>query len=142
MKISTRGRYALRFMIDLAQQGANTYVPLKDVSERQGISIKYLEQITALLSKFGLLQSVRGPQGGYRLSKDAADYTVGEILRTTEGNMAPVACLETEVNTCERAAGCTTLKMWQGLNKVVNDYLDSVTLASLVCKEADSNYMI
>lgn len=142
MKISTRGRYALRFMIDLAQHGIDNYVPLKDVSERQGISVKYLEQITALLSKFGLLQSVRGPQGGYRLAKTPADYTVAEILRTTEGNMAPVACLETEVNTCERAAGCATLKMWQGLNKVVNDYLNSVTLESLVSQESGCSYVI
>lgn len=142
MKISTRGRYALRFMIDLAQHGRETYVPLKDVSERQGISVKYLEQITALLSKFGLLQSIRGPQGGYRLAKKPEDYTVGEILRTTEGNMAPVACLETETNTCERAGSCSTIKMWMGLNKVVNDYLDSVTLESLVSQENGCSYII
>lgn len=142
MKISTRGRYALRFMIDLAQHGRETYVPLKDVSERQGISVKYLEQITALLSKFGLLQSIRGPQGGYRLAKKPEDYTVGEILRTTEGNMAPVACLETETNTCERADSCSTIKMWMGLNKVVNDYLDSVTLESLVSQENGCSYII
>ena len=142
MKISTRGRYALRFMIDLAQQGANSYVPLRDVSKRQGISIKYLEQITALLSKFGLLQSVRGPQGGYRLSKDPENYTVGEILRTTEGNMAPVACLDSDVNTCERQEFCQTLKMWKGLYKVVNDYLDSISLASLIENPDVCDYVI
>ena len=142
MKISTRGRYALRFMIDLAQQGDGSYVPLRDVSKRQDISIKYLEQITALLSKFGLLHSVRGPQGGYRLSKSPSEYTVGDILRITEGNMAPVACLETEENLCERAGSCATLKIWEGLEKVVNEYLDSITLDKLIVDNGCGNYVI
>lgn len=142
MKISTRGRYALRFMIDLAQHGTDSYVPLRDVSERQAISIKYLEQITALLSKFGLLQSVRGPQGGYRLAKPVAEYTVGEILRTTEGNLAPVACLESDQNNCERKEICPTLKVWLGLGKVINDYLDSITLDQLVFDCGTNNYII
>ena len=94
MKISTRGRYALRFMIDLAQHKQDEFIPLKDISKRQAISIKYLEQITSLLSKYGLLQSVRGPQGGYKLARPTNQYTVGEILRITEGNLAPVSCLE------------------------------------------------
>ena len=134
MKISTRGRYALRFMIDLAQHNNGSFTALKDVSDRQGISVKYLEQIAALLSKFGLLQSVRGPQGGYRLSKPADKYTVGEILRTTEGNLAPVACLEQTPNQCERQAVCPTIGMWQGLADVINNYLDSVSLQDLVQK--------
>ncbi len=142
MKISTRGRYALRFMIDLAQNGTENFVPLKDISERQEISIKYLEQITALLSKYGLLQSVRGPQGGYRLARPASSYTVGEILRTTEGNLAPVACLETPVNTCERQNMCATLKVWRGLEKVVNDYLDSISLEQLTFDCGTNNYVI
>ena len=142
MKISTRGRYALRFMIDLAQHGTDSYVPLRDVSERQAISIKYLEQITALLSKFGLLQSVRGPQGGYRLAKPVAEYTVGEILRTTEGNLAPVACLESDQNNCERKEICPTLKVWAGLGKVINDYMDSITLDQLVFDCGTNNYII
>ena len=142
MKISTRGRYALRFMIDLAQQGDGSYVPLRDVSKRQDISIKYLEQITALLSKFGLLHSVRGPQGCYRLSKSPSEYTVGDILRITEGNMAPVACLETEENLCERAGSCATLKIWVGLEKVVNEYLDSITLDKLIVDNGCGNYVI
>ena len=142
MKISTRGRYALRFMIDLAQQGDGSYVPLRDVSKRQDISIKYLEQITALLSKFGLLHSVRGPQGGYRLSKSPSEYTVGDILRITEGNMAPVACLETEENLCERAGSCATLKIWVGLEKVINEYLDSITLDKLIVDNGCGNYVI
>lgn len=142
MKISTRGRYALRFMIDLAQNGKDSYVPLKDISDRQGVSIKYLEQITSLLSKFGLLLSIRGPQGGYRLARDASSYTVGEILRTTEGNMAPVACLETPQNICDRKNVCPTLKVWEGLYKVVNDYLDSITLDQLVFENGVNNYVI
>ncbi len=142
MKISTRGRYALSFMIDLAQQGRRDYVPLKDISERQGISIKYLEQITALLSKFGLLQSIRGPQGGYRLSRDSSEYTVGEILRTTEGNLAPVEYDENDVVSTDQTINTATAKMWAGLNKVVNDYLDSVTLDSLVYNSGTHDYVI
>ena len=132
MKISTRGRYALRFMIDLAQHDSSEYIALKDISKRQDISIKYLEQITSLLSKFGLLQSVRGPQGGYKLAKRPCDYTIGEILRITEGDLSPVACLSQPVNTCPRASDCATLPMWEGLSKVINDYLDNKTLEDLV----------
>lgn len=145
MKISTRGRYALRFMIDLSQHDSSGYITLKDISERQEISIKYLEQITSLLSKFGLLQSVRGPQGGYRLAKPTSEYTVGEILRITEGDLAPVACLSTPVNTCPKAKDCITLNLWTGLNKVINDYLDGWTLEDLinsVCTEDSIDYVI
>ena len=143
MKISTRGRYALRFMIDLAQNShGSEYTALKDVSQRQNISIKYLEQITSLLSKFGLLTSVRGPQGGYKLSKPASAYKVSEILKITEGSLAPVACLETENNTCEKKDTCQTLALWEGLKKVINSYLDSVTLEDLANKtESDDCYM-
>jgi len=132
MKISTRGRYALRFMIDLAQHNNNEYIALKDISKRQDISIKYLEQITSLLSKFGLLLSVRGPQGGYKLSKTPEEYTVGEILQITEGNLAPVACLELDKNTCPRKSYCHTLPLWEELSKVINDFLNSKTLQDLV----------
>lgn len=132
MKISTRGRYALRFMIDLAQHDSGDFTALKDISERQNISVKYLEQITSLLSKFGLLQSVRGPQGGYKLAKKPEEYTIGEILRITEGNLAPVTCLEPEHNACPRAGSCLTLGVWVGLEKVVNEYLDGKTLKDLV----------
>ena len=143
MKISTRGRYALRFMIDLAQNShGSEYTALKDVSQRQNISIKYLEQITSLLSKFGLLTSVRGPQGGYKLSKPASAYKVSEILKITEGSLAPVACLETENNTCEKKDTCQTLTLWEGLKKVINSYLDNVTLEDLANKtESDDCYM-
>ncbi len=134
MKISTRGRYALRFMIDLAQHNNSEYTALKDISERQDISVKYLEQITALLSKFGLLRSVRGPQGGYKLAKRTDQYTVGQILRITEGNLAPVACLEQTPNQCLRQESCPTLSLWKGLSEVIDNYLDKITLADLVNK--------
>jgi len=105
---------------------------LRDISRRQEISVKYLEQITSLLSKFGLLLSVRGPQGGYKLAKKPSEYTVGEILRITEGDLAPVACLTTPENTCPRKENCATLSLWEGLSKVINDYLDSKSLEDLV----------
>lgn len=142
MKISTRGRYALRFMIDLAQHKQDAFTPLKDISDRQSISIKYLEQITSLLSKYGLLQSVRGPQGGYKLARDSSQYTVGEILRITEGDLAPVACLEPNAAKCERSQICPTLKLWQGLDKTVNDYLDGITLDQLTANPETLDYSI
>ncbi len=132
MKISTRGRYALRFMIDLARNDNEGYTALKDVSSRQDISIKYLEQITTLLSKNGLLLSVRGPTGGYRLSKKPSQYTIGEILRITEGNLSPVSCLESLENTCPVKNQCHTLSLWKGLDDVINNYLDSKTLQDLL----------
>ena len=142
MKISTRGRYALRFMIDLAQHKQDEFIPLKDISERQGISIKYLEQITSLLSKYGLLQSVRGPQGGYKLARPQTRYTVGEILRITEGDLAPVSCLETETNECSRRSICATLKLWEGLEKAINSYLDGITLDQLTALPEPIDYSI
>lgn len=140
MKISTRGRYALRFMLYLARHNNGSYIALKDVSEKENISIKYLEQITSLLSKFGLLLSVRGPQGGYRLAKNPDEYTVAEILRITEGSLAPVACLETPENICPRKESCPTLSLWEGLQKTVNDYLSGVTLEDLLNKETENAY--
>ena len=144
MKISTRGRYALRFMIDLAQHDNGSYVTLKDISARQNISIKYLEQITSLLSKFKLLISVRGPQGGYKLSKQPQEYSVAEILHITEGSLAPVACLETETNVCPHKENCKTLKLWEGLDKAIHDYLSNVTLKDLIDenREQDCFYYI
>ncbi len=132
MKISTKGRYALRLMLDLAQYGTDEFVALKDIAERQSISKKYLEQIVPLLNKSGLLRTNRGYQGGYKLARMPKDYTVGEVLRITEGSLAPVACLETEENFCERKGECITLALWQGLNKAVNEYLDSITLQDLL----------
>lgn len=134
MMISTRGRYALRMMIDLATHGKDGFVALKDIAERQNISKKYLEQIIPVLNRSGLLQTSRGFGGGYKLMKAPKDYTVGEILRATEGNMAPVTCLEGAVNTCPRCSECETLPIWEGLQKVVDDYLDGITLQDFIEK--------
>ena len=135
MKVSTKGRYALRMMVDIAQQDPGVWTPLKDISERQNISIKYLEQIATNLAKAGLLRSGRGSGGGYMLTKTPNRYTAGEILRTIEGELAPVACLEDEVNQCERCGKCKTLGFWRGLYKVIDDYVDSVTLEDIVIAE-------
>ncbi len=128
MKISTKGRYALRLMVDLSQYDADGYVSLRDVAKRQDISMKYLEQIVSQLTKAGYLHSVRGPQGGYRLARKPNQYTVGEILRVTEGSIAPVSCLETLPNPCPRAAFCHTLPVWEGLYKKIAEYVDGLTL--------------
>lgn len=132
MKISTKGRYALRLMIDLAKNDSGKYITLKEVSKRQDISIKYLEQITTQLCKVGYLNSVRGPKGGYKIAKDPKDYTVGDILRVTEGSLAPIACLDNNPNTCERCGSCSTLPFWEGLYKTINNYVDSYTLKDLI----------
>ena len=136
MKISTKGRYALRIMIDLAEHDNGECIRLKDVSERQDITLKYLEQIMPLLTKAGYVKSFRGNCGGYRLSKQAEEYTIGEILRTTEGDLSPIPCLEDEVNQCKRAENCRTLSFWEGLEKVINEYADSVRLSELVQTES------
>ena len=135
MKISTKGRYALRLMTDIAAHDGEGYVSLKDVAARQGIFMKYSEQIAGLLAKAGMLRSGRGAQGGYRLAKRPEDYTVGSILRLTEGNLAPVACLEGPENVCQRCGECSTLGFWAGLYAVVNDYIDRYTLADLLAEQ-------
>lgn len=132
MKVSTKGRYALRLMVDLAINENGKFIALKDVSERQKISVKYLEQIVTPLNRAGLLKSGRGAQGGYRLARNAADYTVGDILRVIEGSFAPITCLEDEENQCENYDTCATIEFWEGLYKVVNEYLDGTTLYDLV----------
>ncbi len=132
MKISTKGRYALRMLYDLALNGNENYVSLKDIAERQNISKKYLEQIIPLIGKDGILKANRGNKGGYMLAKSPSEYTVGGILRMTEGNLAPVACLESDHNDCPRAAECSTLFVWEGLNKVITDYLDNITLQDII----------
>lgn len=132
MKISTKGRYALRLMLDLAAQPEGENIALRDISDRQEISVKYLEQIVPLLSRAGFLRSVRGAQGGYRLSRPAEEYTVGDILRVTEGSLAPIACLESEPNDCPREGICPTLRFWEGLYTAINEYVDGVTLADLL----------
>lgn len=132
MKISTKGRYALRLMLDLAVNGRDGYVALKDIAERQNISKKYLEQIVPLLNKSGMLKTNRGYQGGYMLLKEPSEYTVGEILRISEGSLAPVSCLEHEVNDCPRAENCMTLYVWKGLYECVTNYLDNITLQDII----------
>ena len=132
MMISTKGRYALRVMLDLADHNTGDYIPLKDIAKRQEISVKYLEQIVSILGKAGLVRSSRGPQGGYSLSRPAEEYTVGDILRLTEGDLAPVSCLEGEENQCSRCDRCGTVGFWNGLYAVVNQYIDRFTLADLV----------
>ena len=137
MKISTKGRYALRMMIDLAMHQGNGCVALKDIAARQDISKKYLEQIVPLLNKAELLKTNRGHQGGYSLAKPPERYTVGEILRVTEGSLSPVACLQYEENSCPRKADCITLPVWEGLYKTVMDYLDGITLRDIIEKASD-----
>ena len=138
MKISTKGRYALRLMIDLAQHDAGGYIPLRDISRRQEISAKYPEQIVVQLSRAGFVTPTRGAQGGYQLARHPSEYTVGDILRITEGSLAPVACLEHEPIDCARANECITLDFWRGLYDVINQYVDSVTLEELVSNEKNT----
>jgi len=132
MKISTKGRYALRMLYDLAVHQEEGYVSLKDIADRQSISKKYLEQIVPLLNKTGLLRTNRGNRGGYMLAGKPSDITVGDVLKATEGSLAPVACLDFEPNECPRVNECCTLFVWEGLNKAINDYLDSITLQTII----------
>ncbi|MDR2698441.1 MAG: Rrf2 family transcriptional regulator [Candidatus Methanoplasma sp.] len=132
MRISTKGRYALRMMIDVAENSKDGKVTIREISLRQGISVKYLEQIATVLTHAELLRSERGSQGGYVLTKTPEKYTAGEILHAIEGKLAPVVCLESEINTCERANTCKTVRFWEGLYKAIDEYLDSVTLQDLV----------
>ncbi len=131
MKISTKGRYALRMMLEFAMHPQEC-TKISQVAQRQQISVKYLEQIVTVLCKAGYVKSMRGAQGGYRLSRDAADYTVGEILRLTEGSLSPVACLEDEKNLCKRADSCATLGIWKQLEDAISNVVDHATLADLV----------
>lgn len=145
MKISTKGRYALRMLIDLAEHRENGYIALKDIAKRQDISKKYLEQIVPILNRSDLLRTNRGNQGGYMLVKAPNQYTVGEILRLTEGNFAPVACVGKNPEECARSAECPTLPVWQGLYKVISEYLDGITLQDIIDQQSArniDNYMI
>ena len=142
MLISTKGRYALRVMIDLAEHQAEGLIPLKVIAQRQEISEKYLESIIKLLVKARLLNGLRGKGGGYQLTKAPEQYTVGSILRLTEDSMAQVSCLESGADACPRAAVCRTLPLWQGLDKVISDYLDRVTIADLMKKDASGDFYV
>ena len=135
MNITSKGRYALRVMLDLAQHPEDGFVSLKTVAERQQISMKYLEAIVGSLKKAELLESTRGKEGGYRLTKSPADYTVEEILRSIEDNLAPVSCIKDGSIQCDRAAACQTIPMWKELDEITNSYLDSITLEDLLLGE-------
>ena len=132
MKISTKGRYALRLMLDLALNNTGEAVSLKDIARRQDISDKYLEQIISILNKAGYVRSIRGAQGGYMLRRPPKEYTVGMILRLTEGTLAPVSCLKDDAVPCDRAGDCCTLPIWKGLAELVDKYFDSMTLKEVV----------
>ena len=145
MKISTKGRYALRLMLDLALNEKEEPIRVKEIAGRQEISDKYLEQIISVLTKAGYVRSMRGPQGGYRLVKSAKNYTVGDILRLTEGKLSPVACLEDEFNLCERKEGCMTLPLWEKLDEAIKSVVDTVTLQDLIdwhYNKNNDNYVI
>ncbi len=137
MKISTKGRYALRMMVDIAQNQQRGPVALKEIAERQNVSKKYLEQIALTLSQAGVLQGTRGHQGGYRLIADPAECTIYDILVCVEGSMHPVACLDQAPNACERCNGCETLYIWQGLDHAIQEYLSAITLQDVLDKLAD-----
>ena len=132
MLVSTKGRYALRVMLELAQHGRDCNTALSSIASEQGISGKYLESIISVLVKAGLVEGQRGKGGGYRLSRELKDYSVGEILRLSEGSLAPVACLDGGANSCPRAGKCQTLPMWEKLDDLITGYLDSVSLADLL----------
>lgn len=134
MMVSTRGRYALRVLIDLAEHENDGYVPMKDVAGRQELSLKYLERILPVLTKNGFIEGVHGKGGGYRLCRPADSYRIGDILRLTEGTLAPVACLEDGAEPCVRKQECRTLPMWQKLDVMINDFFNGITLADLIRK--------
>ena len=142
MLVSTRGRYALRVMIDLAENNKGGYIPMKDVAARQELPIKYIERIMPLLVNGGLVEGVHGKGGGYRLKREPENYKVGDILRLTEGDLAPVACLECNAKPCERAGTCRTLPMWTKFHNLVNEYFDGISLADLMQSGNRADYII
>mgnify|MGYP000169842813 CR=1 FL=1 len=141
MKISTKGRYALRLLVDLAQNDNGENISLKEIAKRQSLSLKYLEQIVTVLAKAGYVVSSRGANGGYRLTHKPEYYTVGMVLRLTEGSLAPVSCIDSDANTCERRESCSTLFVWEELYKAVCGVVDNITVADIVNRGAD-NYII
>ena len=140
MKISTKGRYALQMLLDLAEHKNDKFIALKEIAERQNISKQYLEQIITIINNSKILRANRGKQGGYMLAKEPSEITVGYILRITEGNLSSTACLEGDVNRCEMKGNCKTLFIWQELNKVIADYLDSVTLQDILNKNQNIDF--
>ncbi len=142
MMISTKGRYALRVMVDLTEHNTDEYTPLKDIAERQGISQKYLESIMTVLSKAGFVDALHGKGGGYRLNHSPNEYTVGSVLKLTEGTLAPVACLENAPNNCSRAANCRTLPIWTELDRLIDHYLEGITVGDLAKNVPGDEYLI
>ena len=140
--ISTRGRYSLRIMLDLAERPQGGYTPMKEVAARQEISLNYIEKIVPLLTKAGFIEGVHGKGGGYRLCRAPEDITAGEVLRATEGELAPVSCLECGAKPCSRAAYCKTLPMWKEYYRLTNEYFDNISLADLLGNEAPGDYVI
>ena len=141
--ISTRGRYALRVLVDLAEHGGGSYLPMKEVANRQEISLKYLERIVPLLTREHLLEGQSGKGGGYRLTREPDQYTVGEILTLTEGSLAPVSCLAQGAASCPRMSSCRTYDMWKGLDDLIEDYFGKITLADLAAPDqAGNDYII
>ena len=140
--ISTRGRYALRVIIDLAEHDNGVYIPMKEIAERQEISLKYIERILPDITKGDIIEGIHGKGGGYRLKRPPEDITVGEILRLTEGDLAPVACLAEDAPPCEKKADCRTIAMWSGYAKLTNEYFDSITVAQLVKRDSADFYVI
>jgi Rrf2 family iron-sulfur cluster assembly transcriptional regulator len=142
MMVSTKGRYALRVMVDLAEHNTGDWIPLKDIAARQDISLKYLESIMAVLAKADYVRSLHGKGGGYQLSRLPNEYTVGSILKLTEGSLAPVACLTEGNSGCARAEQCRTLSMWAGLDRLIDDYLEGIRVSDLMQNVACGNYVI
>ena len=142
MLVSTRGRYAIRVMIDLAEHRHGKFIPMKEIADRQEVSLKYMTKIMQTLTKSGLLDGQHGKGGGYKLNREPADYRVGDILRLTEGTLAPVACLDVTDCRCDRAAECRTRPMWNELDRIINEYLDGITIADLMEEDAADNYII
>ena len=138
MMISTRGRYALRVMIDLAEHKDAGYIPMKEIAQRQGLSLKYIERIVPALSKNNLVEGVHGKGGGYRLSRSPEEYSLGEILRLTEGDLAPVSCLESGAAPCKRKSSCKTLHIWNEFHKITNAYFDSISLLDLLDSDSEN----
>lgn len=142
MLVSTRGRYAIRVMIDLAEHRHGKFIPMKEIADRQEVSLKYMTKIMQALTKSGLLDGQHGKGGGYKLNREPANYRVGDILRLTEGTLAPVACLDVTDCRCDRAAECRTRPMWNELDRIINEYLDGITIADLMEEDAADNYII
>lgn len=142
MLVSTRGRYAIRVMIDLAEHMNGKYIPMKEIADRQDVSLKYMTKIMQAMTKSGMLDGQHGKGGGYKLNRDPEEYRVGDILRLTEGTLAPVACIDETDCKCDRSFECRTRPMWNELDKLISEYLDGITIADLMEGDTADNYVI